>query len=138
MWESGAPFAELVQEALQGTTSRQLAQRAVDPVTGFQATHTTLWKIGQGQSVKIHPGLVRAVAAGIGKPEREVQLAAAQQYVGLVAGDPLGASTAETTVVVAHVPGSGPKDMTKLQELLKTWAVDGKEGTPSTGGNTGS
>ncbi|MFI6055528.1 hypothetical protein ACIBCO_36260 [Streptomyces violascens] len=122
MWESGAPFSDLVREALEGASSRELAERAVDPITGYRAAHNTLWKIGQGQNVKINPELVRAVAAGIGKPEREVQLAAAQQYVGLVAGDPLDASTPEATIVVAHVPGAGPDDMPKLQELLNDWS----------------
>ncbi|MEV5567589.1 hypothetical protein AB0L54_32750 [Streptomyces sp. NPDC052196] len=138
MWESGAPFSDLVREALEGASSRELADRAIDPTTGYRAAHNTLWKIGQGQNVKINPELVRAVAAAIRKPEREVQLAAAQQYVGLVAGDPLGASTPEATVVVAHVPGASAEDMPKLQELLKGWSARNQDAAPGVSGYSGS
>ncbi|MEU7163119.1 hypothetical protein AB0A70_00465 [Streptomyces morookaense] len=66
------------------------------------------------------------MAAAIGMEVREVQIAAAQQYVGLMAGDPLGVSTPEAGVVIAHVPGMTPADMPKVQELLNHWASTSK------------
>ena len=124
MSEAGTPFADMVREALKapGATTRKLAQRGVDPETGYQLRHTAVWKIAQGEPVRISPALVRAVAAATGRPEREAQIAAAQEYVGLVADDPLGVSTSEATVVVAHVPGVTAADMPKVQELLRQWA----------------
>ncbi|WKK26844.1 hypothetical protein QZH56_15360 [Streptomyces olivoreticuli] len=130
MWESGAPFGDLVRQATaDGTTWRKLAERALDPKTDYKASHTTLWKIANEQQVKIHPALVRAVAAAVGRPEREVQIAAAQQFVGLMAGDPLDVSTPTVGVVVAHVPGMTPEDMPKVQELLTRWSSAGKSET---------
>lgn len=122
--ETGTPFADLVRQALAapGATYRKFTERAIDPETGYQPSHTTVRKIVLGEGVKISPALVRSIAAGVGKPVREVQIAAAQQYVGLVAGDPFNASTPEATVVVAHVPGMTPADMPKVQDLLKKWA----------------
>ncbi|MYT30491.1 MULTISPECIES: hypothetical protein [unclassified Streptomyces] len=74
--------------------------------------------------MKINPPLVRAVAAAIDRPMREVQLAASQQYVGLVTSDPFGASTEEMQVIVAHVPGMTAADMPRAQEVLRRWVAE--------------
>lgn len=138
-WESGAPFADLVREAqAAGPTWRELSKRAVDWKTGYQISHSGLWKISVGQPVKVSPPLVRAVAAMLCPSDegevseaerarmlRTVQLAAAQQYIGVMADDPVGASTSEATVVVAHVPGLTAGDMPRVQDLLKQWASTG-------------
>ncbi|GLW53943.1 hypothetical protein [Kitasatospora phosalacinea] len=123
MWES-TPFADLVRDAVagEGMTYRLLAEKAIDPQTQQALTHNTLWKIAHGEAVKISPWIVRAVAAAVGKSEREVQLAAAEQYIGLVADDPFGASDEQAAVVVAHVPGLRRSDMPKVEELLRGWA----------------
>ncbi|AGP56840.1 hypothetical protein M271_26850 [Streptomyces rapamycinicus NRRL 5491] len=153
MWESGTPFADLVRDAAEGTTYRKMAEHAVDPRTEYRASHQTLWKIGSGEAVKIQPRLVRAVAAAVAEVDRgrkggeaspvevwlrRVQIAAAQQYIGLMADDAIGASEADAAVVVAHVPGVTAADMPRVQELLRHWAagdkrelsggVDGSEG----------
>ncbi|MEU3710518.1 hypothetical protein [Streptomyces catenulae] len=124
MSEADTPFADMVRAALAapGATYRKLTERAIDPETGYQPSHTTLRKIALDEPVKISPPLVRSIAAAVDKPVREVQIAAAHQYVGLIADDPLGASTPEATVVVAHVPGMTAGDMPKVQELLNKWA----------------
>ncbi|MFD7236435.1 hypothetical protein ACFWAT_14155 [Streptomyces syringium] len=143
-WESGTPFADLVRDAqAAGPTWRELSKRAIDRRTGYQISHSGLWKIAEGQPVKVSPPLVRAVAAmlcsssdegGRSESEREreeartlrrVQLAAAQQYIGLMADDPVGASTQDATVVVAHVPGLTAGDMPRVQDLLSQWASGG-------------
>ncbi|AUG78070.1 hypothetical protein CFP65_3269 [Kitasatospora sp. MMS16-BH015] len=124
MWES-TPFAEMVREATTGeeVTYRKLAETAIDPKTGQQLTHNALWKIAHAEQVKISPWIVRAVAAALGKDVREVQAAAAEQYIGLTAGDPFDATTPGAAVVVAHVPGLRPADMPKVEELLRNWAA---------------
>ncbi|WP_030271235.1 hypothetical protein [Streptomyces sp. NRRL B-24484] len=123
MWES-TPFADMVREAAaaDGVTYRRLAESAIDPQTGQGLTHNSLWKIANGEPVKIAPWIVRAVAAAIGRDLREVQAAAAEQYIGLTAGDPFDATTPSAAVVVAHVPGLRPADMPKVEELLRNWA----------------
>lgn len=124
VWDSGRPLAALVEAAAEHATYRDLAERGVDPKTGYRVPYAVLWRIGKGEGVKINPPLVRAVAAAIGRPAREVQLAAAQQYVGLVADDPFGATTDEMQVVVAHVPGMTAADMPLAGEVLRKWAVE--------------
>jgi hypothetical protein len=123
LWDSGKPLAEMVRDAANGSSYRELAENGVDPRSGFRVAHSLLWRIGKGEAVKLHPPLVRAIAAAIGRAEREVQLAAAQQVVGLVADDPLGASTDDTQVVIAHVPGMTAADMPLAQEVLSRWAA---------------
>ncbi|MER7346422.1 hypothetical protein ABT390_13625 [Streptomyces aurantiacus] len=121
---AGTPFADLVREALRpkGMTFRKWAEGAVDPETGHALSPSTVWKVAQGQPIRIERKVVRAFAAGLGLPLRKVQIAVAEEYVGLVADDPLNASTSEATVVVAHVPGLSAEDMPKVGELLKRFA----------------
>ncbi|MFM9368095.1 hypothetical protein [Streptomyces sp. Da 82-17] len=123
--ESGSPFGDLVREALQvpEVTLRSLADKAVDPETGEKVGHTTFWKISKDEPIKVSPPLVRAVAVALGKPAREVQVAAAQQYVGLIAGDPVGASGGDAVVAVVHAPGMTGADMPKVQALLRRLAA---------------
>lgn len=63
---------------------RQFAERAVDPDTGWTPSKSLVGNIVAGHQVKVSPPLVRAVAAGLGVPLRLVQVAAAEQYLGLV------------------------------------------------------
>jgi hypothetical protein len=123
MWES-TPFADLVRDAAaaDGMTYRKLAEGAIDPQTGRQLNHNSLWKIASREAVKIAPWIVRAVAAALGREVREVQAAAAEQYIGLMASAPFDADDASAAVVVAHVPGLRPADMPRVEELLRSWA----------------
>ncbi|MFD9863494.1 hypothetical protein [Streptomyces alboflavus] len=121
---AGTPFADLVREALRpkGMTFRKLAAGAVDPTSGHAISSSTVWKVADGQPIRIERKVVRAFAAGLGLPLRTVQLAVAEEYVGLVADDPLNASTADATVVVAHVPGLAAEDMPRVREVLAQFA----------------
>lgn len=121
---TGTPFADLVREALkpQGMTFRKLAAGMVDSVTGHVISPSTVYKVKDGQPIRIERKVVRAFAAGLGLPLRTVQLAVAEEYVGLVADDPLNASTSEAAVVVAHVPGLAAEDMPMVSELLARFA----------------
>ncbi|MFJ7208209.1 hypothetical protein ACIQWR_32370 [Streptomyces sp. NPDC098789] len=124
----GTPFGDLVRtaKAEQGLTLRQLEARSRDPHTGHHVGLSTFHKIVHDQSIMIDPLVLGAVARAIGHPDRAVRIAAAQQYCGLVTGDPFGASDEETTVVVAHVPGLKATDMPKVEQLLTRWAADAK------------
>ncbi|MFD9879969.1 hypothetical protein ACFWZT_00705 [Streptomyces alboflavus] len=118
------PFADLVREALtpDGMTYRKLAERMVDPETGYVISSSTVFKVAKGQAIRVERKVIRAFAAGLDLPMRNVQLAAAAEYIGLVADDPLRASTQEATVVVAHVPGLAAEDMPKVREVLAQFA----------------
>ncbi|MER5413890.1 hypothetical protein [Streptomyces virginiae] len=120
-WEVGTPFGAVVREAkaARKVGYRPLSELARDPVTGYQPAHTLLWKIANDEPVKLTPALVRAVAAAAERPVREVQIAAAAQYVGLTAGDPFGEQDGEATRSVAHAPGLSADDMPLVRELLR-------------------
>lgn len=132
-----APFADLVREALavKGETLRRLAERSVDPETGKAVGHSTLWKIADGQSYKRERWLVRAVAAGVGRDLATVQAAAAEEWTGLVVGDPFKASAAGTTVVVAYASGTTPEELPILKEKLKELGLGSAQVVSGTDGN---
>ncbi|MGW1277997.1 hypothetical protein ACWD4V_13735 [Streptomyces tsukubensis] len=132
-----APFADIVREALavKGETLRRLAERSIDPQTGKAVGHSTLWKIADGQSYKRERWLVRAVAAGVGRDLAAVQAAAAEEWTGLIVGDPLKASTTGTTVVVAYASGTTPEELPILKEKLKELGLDGAQVVSSTDSN---
>lgn len=78
------PLAKLVTEAM---TKRELSLRAfadlaVDPDTGYRMSHSLANRIRTGRGFKPTPQLMRAIAAGTGRPMREVQEAAAAQFLG--------------------------------------------------------
>lgn len=66
---------------------REFAERAVDPETGWAPSKSLVGYIVAGHQVKVTPSLVRAVAAGLNVPLHHVQVAAAEQYLGLILDD---------------------------------------------------
>ncbi|MGA5268004.1 helix-turn-helix domain-containing protein [Streptomyces lydicamycinicus] len=121
----GTPFGDLLRaaKAETGLSYRKLAERAIDPITGVEVGYTTLHRIAQDKSIMLEPGVVGAVAAAIGKPERQVRIAASQQYCGLIADDVFEASNEDATVVVVHAPGMKREDMPKVEQLLRRYAA---------------
>ncbi|WP_075662808.1 hypothetical protein [Streptomyces acidiscabies] len=124
-WPYGTPFGDLLRAAKAdtGLSYRKLAERAVDPRTKTKVGYTTLYRIARDEPVHMLPGVAGAVWQAIGGDEREVRLAAAMQYCGAVAGDPLGASDGEATVVVVHAPGMGRQDLPRVEALLRKYAA---------------
>ncbi|MEU3613147.1 hypothetical protein ABZ725_12680 [Streptomyces sp. NPDC006872] len=124
-WPYGTPFGDLLRAAKAdtGLSYRKLAERAVDPKTKTRVGYTTLHRIARDEPVHMLPGVAGAVWRAIGGDEREVRLAAAMQYCGAVAGDPLGASHVEATVVVVHAPGMGRQDLPRVETLLRKYAA---------------
>lgn len=119
--ELGTPFADLVRAAMaeRGLSYRAFAAAAVDPRTGYSPPHGLVWKIHECMPVKISPALCRAIAVAAQRPAREVQIAAAAEYVGLVADDPFGATGPDVKRSVAHVPGLTADDMPIVRDLLR-------------------
>jgi hypothetical protein len=111
-------------------TYEQLSERSVDPKTGYRPSANLLWKIGNGQEVKISEKLVGAIAAGLSLPLERVQLAAARQYLGWQVDDPFGTDPGDDDEVirVAHRPGLTAGDMPLVDESIKKSRRDDASG----------
>lgn len=99
-------------------TFAALSERSVDPETGYRPSANLLWKISQGESVKINPQLIRAIAAGLGMGIERVATAATHQFIGYVVGRPDLAGEAAADVVVVHEPGVEGRDMPRAREFV--------------------
>ena len=101
-------------------TIRVFAERAIDPKTGTTISKSTAGNLLTGSRIKITPEVLGAIAAGLGVPLAEVQVAAMAQYVGIVVDDPFDTDPGDDDVVVrvAHHPGKGADDMPALRAFL--------------------
>lgn len=101
----------------QKLTYEQLAQRSVDPETGYRPSPNLVWRVGSGESIKVNPELVRALAAGLGLPLERVQAAAAYQFTGFVTSELAGGRA-------VHMPGANVEDAPKSRALMDSWAEE--------------
>lgn len=101
-------------------TQRAFAERAIDPQTGTTISKSTVGNLVTGSRIKITPEVLRAIAAGLGRPLAEVQAAVLTQYVGIVVDDPFDTDPGDDDVVVrvAHEPGKTADDMSALRAWL--------------------
>jgi hypothetical protein len=121
-------LAQLVHEQVAGEgkryTNEQLANRSVDPETGYKPSPNLVWSIASGKSVKINPPLVRALAAGLGLSRERVGDAARRQFIGWYSSDPsvqVEADEADDDVVyrVAAKAGVTPEDMPAVKAFYE-------------------
>lgn len=117
-------LTRLVQEHVgdgRPMTIRAFAELAIDPETGISISKSTVGNLVQGHTIKITPAVLRAVAAGLGLPLVDVQLAATQQYVGLLLDDPFDTPSGDTDAVVrvAHKPGQKASDMPATRKFVE-------------------
>lgn len=101
-------------------TWEQVAERAIDPKSGYQPSANLLWKVASGQDVKINRKLVRAIAAGFSLPLDRVQEAAARQFLGWQVDDPFDTDPGDHDAVarVAHAPGTTGDDMPATRRFI--------------------
>lgn len=102
-------------------TVRAFAALAIDPTTGTTISKSTAGNLVLGHWIKITPGVLGAIAAGLGEPPMKVQVAAMKQYVGLVIDDPFDTPAGDSDVVVrvAHEPGKNPDEMPAVRAFLR-------------------
>jgi uncharacterized protein YjlB len=130
-------LAQLVSEqAGKGKTYtfEQLANRSVDPETGYRPSPNLVWKIASGQDVKLNPPLVRAIAAGLGHHPKRVADAAHRQFLGWYAAEPptdvsAGDDDEEAVYRVAAAAGVTPAQMPAVQEFFEKLREQ-REGDP--------
>ncbi|MCI4045090.1 hypothetical protein [Streptomyces sp. TRM75563] len=116
-------LTRLVQKhvgAGRALTIREFAQAAVDPVSGTSISKSTAGNLVTGHSVKITKEVLGAIAAGLGISLAQVQLAAMEQYVGVVVDDPFDTDPGDDDVVVrvAHDPDRASEDMPAVRAFL--------------------
>jgi hypothetical protein len=119
-------LAQLVNEqAGRGKryTFEQLANRSVDPESNYKPSPNLVWTISKGQSVKMNPPLVRALAAGLSLPPKRVADAAHRQFLGWYSEEPdveVSADEEDEDVVyrVAAAAGVTPEQMPAVEEFF--------------------
>ena len=117
-------LTRLVQEHVgdgKPITIRAFAEQAVDPETGTTISKSTAGNLVQGHIIKIDPGVLGAIAAGLGVPLAEVQAAAMAQYMGIVVDDPFDTPPGDDDVVVrvAHHPGRSAESMPTVRAFVE-------------------
>lgn len=103
-------LTELVQQYVgrgRPLTIRAFAERAVDPETGYRPSTGLLGKVSKkGESYKLTPELVGAIAAGLGLPRAVVASAAYEQFIGFDVTTPPATGELPGEVRAAHQPGA--------------------------------
>lgn len=119
-------LAQLVSEqAGKGKkyTFEQLANRSVDPQTGYRPSANLVWTIATGKGVKINPPLVRSLAAGLGLDPKRVEAATHRQFIGWQAAEPpLEAPEVgddDAVYRVAAAAGVTPEQMPAVEEFFE-------------------
>ncbi len=119
-------LTELVQQYVgpgRPLTIRRLAERAVDPATGYRPSTSLVGKVSKGESYKLTPELVSALAAGLGLPRAVVAAAAHEQFIGFEVTTPPATATelpADAEVRTAHESGAEEGGLPRTAE----WARD--------------
>jgi hypothetical protein len=129
-------LAQLVSEqAGEGKryTFKQLANRSVDPESGYSPSPNLVWTIATGKSVKMNKELVRALAVGLGFPPQRVADAAHRQFLGWYSSEPSVEVTArgededeDVVYRVAAKAGVTPREMPAVKAFYEALRQEGK------------
>lgn len=112
-------------------TFKQLANRSVDPESGYSPSPNLVWTIATGKSVKMNKELVRALAVGLGLPPQRVADAAHRQFLGWYSSEPsaevAGAEEGEDVVYrVAAKAGVTAEQMPAVKAFYEILRQEGK------------
>ncbi|MFJ2701843.1 hypothetical protein ACIO3R_01425 [Streptomyces sp. NPDC087428] len=102
-------------------STREFAQRAVDPDTGWSPSKSLVGKIINGQGYTITPQFVSALAVGFDLPREVVAAAAHFQVIGYTESE----LTGEAPARLVHEIGRHPGDVPKSRAVAERWAADG-------------
>lgn len=103
-------------------TFEELANRSVDPESGYSPSINLVWTIATGKDIKLNPRLIRALAAGLGMTPGRIADAAHRQFLGWYATDPEFDSTAEDDDAVYRVAakkGVTDEQMPAVEEFFE-------------------
>lgn len=112
-------LSRLILEANAVDSYQRIAARAVDPLTGETLSKPYLHKIATGQ-VKSAPSAaaLRAIAAGIRKPEIVIQRAAAEQWLGYHATELAGYDD-DVRIIVGHLAGKSKSEVRRWRAMIE-------------------
>ncbi|MEV0968472.1 hypothetical protein [Microtetraspora glauca] len=111
------------KKAQEGDSLRALAKRCVDPETGFDLKRPWLSMLAEGDMNRA-PELwrLRALAAGMSAPLQQLQLMAAQQWLGFSAETVDVQVGSGDHVIVPVPPGLTAADRAKVVRWAEQWA----------------
>lgn len=112
-------LSRLILDANAEESYQRIADRSVDPVTGQSISKPYLQKIASGNA-KTAPSAaaLRAIAAGLRKPESVVQRAAAEQWLGYTATE-LAGYNEDVRIIVAHLAGKPPSELRRWRAMVE-------------------
>lgn len=99
----------------------EFARRAVDPDTQYSPSNGLVGKIVAGESYKITPELVSAIAAGLGVPRGVVGAAAHFQLIGYDEAELEGDSQVRLVRLLGP-DAAGDADTPKARAVAQRWA----------------
>lgn len=113
-------LSQLIQEALdKGDSYQRLADRAVDRTTGETVSKPYLQRIVKNPPVNPPTvPMIGAIAAALGKPERIIKAAVAQQWLQYEATE-LAGYTEEVRVIVGHLAGKTPDEVRRWRYMIE-------------------
>jgi hypothetical protein len=113
-------LTKLIREAATRDSYGTLAKRAIDPVTGETISKPYLHKLAGATPSAKPPGAaqLRAIAAGIRIPERVVQRAAAEQWLGYTATELSGLDD-DVRIIVAHLAAKPPRERRRWRAMME-------------------
>lgn len=105
-------LTELVRQQVGGEgrrySTRAFAEVAIDPSTGWAPSKSLVGKIIKGESYKVTPEFVSAIAVGLGLDREIVAAAAHFQVIGYRASELTGGAPATVLEIVDREPGEMP------------------------------
>lgn len=114
------PLSQLVRDVNDsGVSFQKMADRAIHPPSGTTLSKSFFQKMATGNVVKAPlEDELHAMAAGLGKPLRALQRAAAVQYLGYQ-GVELAGYDEDTRLVVAQLAGMSPRDRRRIRRMIE-------------------
>lgn len=111
-------------------STREFAEAAVDPVTGWAPSKSLIGKIINDEGYKVTPELVSAIAEGLGLPREVIASAAHFQTIGYTDTE-LSTGAPATLIQRLH---EGARDTPLARGVAEQWELDDADGTADSNG----
>lgn len=128
MAEQRTDFTDLVKarRAELGISLRELEARSVHAESGTQAKFGWLSKVENGRPTDApREDLLKALAVGLGLPEKILKIAAARQFLGYDPAEDSSVVWSEdqtTRIIVARAEEMSPEDRRELADIAEIYA----------------